>query len=100
MRSRSRRTDLARAGEPITRSTAILSRRPLGFPAVMTPEEGMPAVLVVDDEPAIRRLVQTVLGLEGCVVNSVATGAEAVAVVHTHRPDLLVLDVHLPEMDG
>ncbi|HQF95713.1 MAG TPA: response regulator transcription factor [Microthrixaceae bacterium] len=63
----------------------------------------MPAairVLVVDDEDNIAFLVASALRLEGLETRSAATGREAVAAVEEWAPDLVVLDVMLPDLDG
>jgi two-component system KDP operon response regulator KdpE len=62
--------------------------------------ENGPRVLVVDDEPAIRRFLHTSLAAHDYVVFEVANGQEALAAVVAHRPDLIVLDLGLPDMDG
>jgi two-component system, OmpR family, KDP operon response regulator KdpE len=62
--------------------------------------ENGPRILVVDDEPAIRRFLHTSLAAHDYVVFEVANGQEALAAVVSHRPDLIVLDLGLPDMDG
>lgn len=57
-------------------------------------------VLVVDDEPYLADLVGTALRYEGFGVAVAGTSAEAIAKVATFRPDLIVLDVMLPDDDG
>ena len=57
-------------------------------------------VLVVDDEPAIQRFLNTVLTAEGYSVFAAASGAEALKAVLGQRPDLIILDLGLPDMDG
>jgi two-component system, chemotaxis family, chemotaxis protein CheY len=57
-------------------------------------------VLVVDDEPAIRDFLQDILEGEGYVVRQAANGVEALAVLTELRPDLIVLDLLMPFMDG
>ena len=57
-------------------------------------------VLVVEDEPDIRHLIAHHLGREGFRCREVATGAEALRAVRTSIPDLIVLDLMLPEMGG
>jgi two-component system OmpR family response regulator len=57
-------------------------------------------VLVVDDEPNIVDVISMALRFEGFDVESAATGAEAIAAVAARRPQLLVLDVMLPDIDG
>src|SRR5512136_1382945 len=57
-------------------------------------------ILVVDDEPAIQRFLYTALTAEGYSVFKATTGGEALAQVTTHRPDMIILDLGLPDMDG
>ncbi|WP_406129500.1 response regulator transcription factor [Streptomyces sp. NBC_00989] len=58
------------------------------------------SLLVVDDEPNIRELLSASLRFAGFKVVSAATGAEAMVAVARERPDLVVLDIMLPDMDG
>jgi two-component system, OmpR family, response regulator len=60
----------------------------------------IPKVLVVDDEPNIRELVQVALNFHGCAVATGASGADALRLADGYRPDLIVLDVLLPDIDG
>jgi DNA-binding NtrC family response regulator len=60
----------------------------------------MANVLIVDDEPTIRRLVQTILELEGHQVATADDGQQALDRVGEEPPDVLVLDVRLPGIDG
>ncbi len=57
-------------------------------------------VLVVDDERAIRRFLHTSLSAYNYVIYEAASGQEALMAVIAHRPDLLILDLGLPDMDG
>ena len=57
-------------------------------------------VLVVDDEPPIRRLLRTSLGAQGYRVLEAASGAEALARIAQDRPDVVILDLGLPDRDG
>ncbi len=66
----------------------------------MTEAERIPRVLVVDDEPNIRELVQVALKFHGCSVSTAANGTEALRQAEATRPDLIVLDVMLPDLDG
>ncbi len=59
-----------------------------------------PRVLVVDDEPNIRELLQVALTFHGCAVTTSATGAETITLADAFDPDLIVLDVLLPDIDG
>jgi two-component system, OmpR family, response regulator len=66
----------------------------------MAEGDQIPTVLVVDDEPNIRELVQVALKFHGCAVTLGATGGDALQLAETSRPDLIVLDVMLPDIDG
>jgi two-component system KDP operon response regulator KdpE len=57
-------------------------------------------VLVVDDEPAIRRFLRTSLTARGYDIAEAADGPQALDEVRRHAPDLLVLDLGLPGIDG
>jgi two-component system response regulator (stage 0 sporulation protein F) len=57
-------------------------------------------VLIVEDEPALRKLYDLELRREGYEVSTARNGPEALARVEAARPDLVVLDVRLPGMDG
>ena len=57
-------------------------------------------ILVVDDEPSITDAVGTALRYEGFEVRSEATGRGALAAATAFRPDLIVLDIMLPDLDG
>lgn len=60
----------------------------------------MPSVLVVDDEPAILRMIQLQLGIDGFEVVSAGSGEEAVAAFEAKEPTVVVLDVVMPGMGG
>ncbi len=67
----------------------------------MKPEKGeQRRLLVVDDEPTIVSLLSASLRFVGFEVRTAATGAEALAVAAEFKPELLVLDVMLPDCDG
>lgn len=57
-------------------------------------------ILVVDDEPTLRETVAEVLESEGFLVDLAADGREALARFRARRPDLVVLDLMLPELSG
>jgi Response regulators consisting of a CheY-like receiver domain and a winged-helix DNA-binding domain len=57
-------------------------------------------VLVVDDEPQLRNAVSRALRMEGYTVGIATDGPAGLAVMAAERPDLVVLDVMLPRMDG
>jgi two-component system OmpR family response regulator len=66
----------------------------------MTDNDRIPQVLVVDDEPNIRELVQVALKFHGCAVTAASSGKDALRQAEAARPDLIVLDVMLPDLDG
>jgi two-component system OmpR family response regulator len=66
----------------------------------MADGDQIPKVLVVDDEPNIRELVQVALKFYGFAVTLGATGEEALAQAASEKPDLIVLDVMLPDIEG
>lgn len=59
-----------------------------------------PRILVVDDEQAIRRFLHTSLTANGYTVFEAATGQAALMGVTQHRPDVVILDLGLPDLDG
>jgi len=61
---------------------------------------GKPLVLVVDDEPGILRLIDLVLSNDGFRVISAENGLEALSLADQRRPDLVILDIKMPEMSG
>ena len=57
-------------------------------------------VLVVDDENSIRRYLRAALSAQGFAVYEAANGEEALNAVLSHRPDIIILDLGLPDFDG
>lgn len=57
-------------------------------------------VLIVEDEPPMRRLLRTSLGPQGYRISEARSGKEALAQLSQDRPDLMLLDLGLPDMDG
>jgi len=57
-------------------------------------------ILVVDDEAPIRRYLRAALSAQGFTVYESASGEEAVQAVLSHRPDMIILDLGLPDIDG
>ncbi|MBA3924474.1 MAG: response regulator [Nostocaceae cyanobacterium] len=57
-------------------------------------------ILVVDDESSIRRILETCLSMVGYEVITAANGIEALDIFHSEVPELVVLDVMLPKLDG
>ncbi|MEU6374912.1 response regulator transcription factor [Streptomyces sp. NPDC046909] len=59
-----------------------------------------PRLLVVEDDPSIRMLLESALRLSGYEVFGAATGQDALRDVADRRPDLVLLDIMLPDLDG
>lgn len=62
-------------------------------------EEGQ-RVLVADDENSIRRYLRAALSAQGFVIHEAANGQEAINAVLDHHPDIIILDLGLPDFDG
>lgn len=60
----------------------------------------MPLALIVDDNEKNRKLAQHLLEVAGFETIAAATGAEAVALTLRHVPDVVLMDLRLPDMDG
>ena len=60
----------------------------------------MERVLIVDDDPDIQRLVSYNLGQAGFQVTTASSGRLALETVQTHPPDLIILDIMMPDIDG
>jgi len=59
-----------------------------------------PRILVADDEPALLRLLEFVLGRRGFIIQGVTNGNAAIEVLKAESPDLVILDVMMPGLDG
>jgi DNA-binding response OmpR family regulator len=66
----------------------------------LAPWEGMPTVLVVDDEPTILELVRFTLEDEQVAVIEASDGVQALEKARAAHPDLILLDVQMPRLDG
>jgi two-component system, OmpR family, KDP operon response regulator KdpE len=66
-------------------------------PEVTGPE---PVVVVVDDEPQIRRFIRATLTSQRYRVHEASTGAEGLVEAGTRQPDVMIVDLGLPDMDG
>ncbi len=62
--------------------------------------ENTPLILVVDDDTVMRMLAHTSLAREGYRVKEAENGAEALSLLNALKPDLILLDVMMPELDG
>ncbi|MGA5044111.1 response regulator transcription factor [Streptomyces arboris] len=67
----------------------------------MSPAEDDPQrILIVDDEPAVREALQRSLAFEGYGTQVAVDGYDALAMAEAYAPDLIVLDIQMPRMDG
>src|SRR6202000_1308346 len=57
-------------------------------------------ILVIDDEPQIRRVMRTTLSSHGYVISEAMTGEEGVDAVRKNKPDLVLLDMNMPGIGG
>jgi two-component system KDP operon response regulator KdpE len=57
-------------------------------------------ILIVDDEPQITRVLRTALSTQGYTLRVAANGVEGMEAVHEWKPDLVITDVSMPEMNG
>jgi len=92
------RSTAATLGAPSSRqalSPATAARG--GRPAALRERS---SVLVVDDDPALRRLVIETLARDGGELREAADGLEALAMIAVRPPDVLVLDLAMPKLDG
>jgi excisionase family DNA binding protein len=64
------------------------------------PVRGTPLVLVVDDDPRLREFVRVNLEMDGYAVREAANAEEGLAALENEPPDLILLDVMMPGMDG
>jgi DNA-binding response OmpR family regulator len=60
----------------------------------------VPKILVIDDDPGVRQLVEDVLELEGYEVRTAEDGFAGLRAIEASHPDCVVLDIMMPGMDG
>jgi two-component system OmpR family response regulator len=77
-----------------------IAQRPEGRTRVTRPDGSPIRVVVVDDEDSLTDLLSMALRYEGWDVKAAATGHAALKTIREHQPDLVVLDVMLPDLDG
>jgi two-component system, OmpR family, response regulator MprA len=63
-------------------------------------EPDMQRILVVDDDPAVTSVLRRGLSYEGFTVDTAASGHEGLAAARDHQPDLIILDIMMPDLDG
>jgi two-component system KDP operon response regulator KdpE len=59
-----------------------------------------PVIGIIEDDPQIRRFLRTALDVHGFVTFEAETGRQGLTMAATHKPDLIILDLGLPDMDG
>jgi two-component system KDP operon response regulator KdpE len=57
-------------------------------------------ILIVDDEPQITRVLRTALSTQGYLLQIAANGVEGMEAVHNWKPDLVITDISMPQMNG
>src|ERR1051325_8131775 len=65
-----------------------------------SPEDAMIRVLLVEDSVVQREILRRILGTEFAIVAEARNGKEAVRLVEEHRPDVVLMDIHMPDMNG
>jgi CheY-like chemotaxis protein len=88
----------ARKAEPTLVAESRFELAPVS--PVEPPPEGATTVLVIDDDPSVRDLMQRYLSKEGFRVETASGGEEGLRLAGELRPDVITLDVLMPEMDG
>ena len=86
-------------GTPLNVASALNPRDVLRIVRAAT-STGKKNVLIVDDEESFREVLKCALGEEGYQLSEAVTGKEAIAKLQTSTPDLLLLDLKLPDVDG
>jgi two-component system chemotaxis response regulator CheY len=75
-------------------------RQDLGKTGAAAPGAGLPTVLVIDDEPAVRQSLEVLLGAYGFQVALARNGAQGLAAFRRIQPDLVLTDIIMPIQDG
>jgi CheY-like chemotaxis protein len=88
------RQELRAAVETVLRRGAMNRERP------DRARRRTPSVLIVEDDPDVRQMLETILHIEGYETLSVGNGVDALATMRKHRPSTVILDMVLPVMDG
>lgn len=86
---------------PLAEAPAEPAREEVMQQDEQSPRRGVqPTVVVADDDHSVRQIAKIALERAGMNVELAVDGQEAVRLVHTHRPDLLVIDVDMPGING
>lgn len=85
---------------PIVKKTVMASV----VPAIKMPSKPtgtkVPSILIVEDSPTARKVISMVLTRKGYLLREATTGAEALQLIETEAPELILLDAMLPDMSG
>lgn len=81
---------LLRSGAPVTELKS----------AVPTPVDDRPLAMIVDDSITVRRVMERFLGRNGMRVVTAKDGIDAISVLQDAKPDIILLDIEMPNMDG
>ena len=81
---------LLRSGAPVTELKS----------AVPTPADDRPLAMIVDDSITVRRVMERFLGRNGMRVVTAKDGIDAISVLQDAKPDIILLDIEMPNMDG
>ncbi|MCH8277889.1 MAG: response regulator, partial [Proteobacteria bacterium] len=68
--------------------------------AVPTPTDNRPVALIVDDSITVRRVTERFLQRHGLRAITARDGLDAISVMQDHKPDIILLDIEMPRMDG
>jgi len=80
--------------------TSVSDKTDQGNIAAAHKEMHTPTIMVVDDSVTVRKVTSRFLTREGFIVETARDGAEALRMVHDQKPDLMLVDVEMPRMDG
>jgi DNA-binding response OmpR family regulator len=83
--------------KPVNRDDLLATLHPITAGGV---QNGSCKVLTIDDDPMALKLIETVLGDEGFTVVAARSGAEGIRAARAERPELIILDLLMPETDG
>jgi signal transduction histidine kinase/CheY-like chemotaxis protein len=83
--------------KPVSREDLLATLYPI---ITARDEDGSCKVLTIDDDPVAIKLIETVLGEKGFTVVGALSGGEGVHAARTQRPDVIILDLLMPEIDG